>query len=134
MKNLRKLIAAVFTLCLFGSCNYSLYQVNKGNASIKKNESYHVIYTGIVPEGAAAKITYIDAGQSKITLNHISGKWVYDAVFKPEQEMLFKIDVRLPASTPRKKLSTSIVVNGEVFSEYIQTGRNVRYRVKFKLP
>lgn len=132
---MRQLITfGALLIILMSGCNYSIYQVNKGNGGIDKKESYQVIYRTAIPDHTDAKITYISNGNSKVVLNHVTGQWEKSAEYKSGEEMLFKIDVKLPAAVPHKKLSTSITINGKVFSEYIQTGKNIRYRVKFKLP
>jgi hypothetical protein len=134
LKTNLRLFAFLVTLFFLGSCNLSIYQVRKGSGDLSKKEFYTVTYFTEIPDGATAKITYINKEGAKLMLKNIAGKWEKSDQYQSGQEMLFKVTLKLPDSKPQRKLSTAITIDGKVFAEQVQTGKNVKFRVVFKLP
>jgi|GEM_PF-2560692 len=128
------LFACSILLLFFSSCNYSLFHVTRGTEGISKKNVYDVTYKTEIPAGNKATITYIDKDGSKIVLKEVTGKWQKSDQYLSGQEMLFKVALKLRNNMPHERLSSAITIDGEVFAEHILTGKNVVFRVGFKLP
>jgi len=116
------------------SCTYTIYDMNRGELKIPHKDSYQVQYMADIPAGTTATITY--RGENNVKYIEEAYKGKLDKVFTlpSGQDVKFTVDVKLPKTTPASKLSTFIKVDGEIVSEQIQTGKNVKYRFEFKLP
>jgi hypothetical protein len=123
------------TLALvISSCSYTVYDMNKGELKIAKKDSYLVHYSTTVPSGTSAKIVYTDLDNANVEIDNVSGKWEKSIDLRSGQDVVFKVDVKLPQTTPRPQLVTVITVDGEKVSEETQSGKNANYRFGFKLP
>ena len=131
MKNTIYLCVLAF---LLASCNYTVYDMNKGLLKISKKDSYLVKYAAEIPAGTAAEISYTDKGNTLQTVKDATGKWEKVVDLSSGQEVMLKIDVKLPQTNPASQLTTVQTVDGVVVDEKVQTGKKVMYRFGYKLP
>ena len=131
---IKLLYLTIIVLFFLSSCNLSIYHVNAGTDSITRKDVYSVTYSTAVPDGTTAVITYLNSEGESVKIANVTGKWENNSQYRSGQDMFFKVVTKLPDSFPQKKLATAIAVDGKVFAEQIQTGKNVKFRVKFKLP
>ena len=128
------LLACSVILLLFSGCRISIYHINRGNDDISKKDVYNVTYSTIIPDGVTAKITYFDKQGAKVKLTNVTGKWEKSDQYASGQDMFFKVTLKLLDTTPQQKVSSAITIDGKIVTEQIQTGKNVKFRVAFKLP
>ena len=131
MKNTIYLCVLAF---LLASCNYTVYDMNKGLLKISKKDSYLVKYAAEVPAGTTAEISYTDKGSVTQIVKGATGKWEKVVDLSSGQEVMLKIDVKLPQTNPASQLTTVQTVDGVVVDEKVQTGKKVMYRFGYKLP
>ena len=128
------LLGSLIILLSLSSCRLSIYHVNRGNSDIIKKDAYSVTYSTVIPDGVKANIIYIDKEGAKVILKNVTGNWEKSDQYTSGQEMFFKVTLKLRNSTPHQKVSSAVTVDGKVITEQIQTGKNVKFRVAFKLP
>lgn len=116
------------------SCHYTIYDMNRGELKIPRKDTYQVEYMADVPAGTTATITYRGERNVKYIEQSYKGKLDKVVTLPSGQNVKFTIDVKLPKTTPASKLTTFVKVDGEIISEQIQTGKDVKYSFEFKLP
>lgn len=131
MKNTIYLCLLAF---LLAGCSYTVYDMNKGLLSIPKKDSYLVKYSIDIPAGTTAAISYTDKGNAAQTVKDATGHWEKSVDLPSGQEVMLKIDVKLPKANPASQLITIQTVDGTVVDNKVQTGKNVMYRFGYKLP
>ncbi|MBD1364220.1 hypothetical protein IDJ77_10400 [Mucilaginibacter sp. ZT4R22] len=131
MKNTIYLCVLAF---LMTGCSYTVYDMNKGLLSISKKDSYTVKYSADIPAGTTAEIGYTDKGNTVQTVKDATGKWEKVVELPSGQEVMLRIDVKLPQTNPASQLTTVQTVDGVVVDEKVQTGKKVMYRFGYKLP
>ena len=131
---MKKLLYLTLIALIVSSCSYTVYDMNRGPLKITPKTTYLVEYMTDIPAGTTATITYINKGNVKYIEQKYTGKFDKTIELPSGQNIKFTVDVKLPKTTPASRLSTFIKVDGEIVSEQIQTGKNVKYRFAFKLP
>jgi hypothetical protein len=131
MKNAIYLCILAF---LLAGCNYTVYDMNKGLLKISKKKTYLVKYSVDIPAGATAEIGFTDKGNATQIVKGATGKWEKAVDLPSDQEVMLKIDVKLPQTNPASQLTTVQTVDGVVVDEKVQTGKKVMYRFGYKLP
>jgi hypothetical protein len=131
MKNTIYLCVLAF---LMAGCSYTVYDMNKGLLSIPKKDSYTVKYSVDIPADTTAEISYTDKGNAIQIVKGATGRWEKAVDLPSGQEVMLKVDVKLPQTSPASRLTTVQTVDGEVVDEKVQTGKKVMYRFGYKLP
>ncbi|GGH20166.1 hypothetical protein [Mucilaginibacter phyllosphaerae] len=131
---MKKLIYLLLISVVAAGCSYTTYNMNRGALKIPQKPTYQVEYMADIPAGTAATITYINKGNVKYIEQKYTGKFNKIIELPSGQDVKFTVDVSLPKTTPASRLATFVKVDGEIVSEQIQTGKNVKYRFEFKLP
>jgi hypothetical protein len=134
LKHLRLLFISSFILFFLSSCNYQLYYVNKTSDGVPVKEVYKVTYSTVISEGNTAKISYINKDGKTVSLKKVTGTFEVSDNYVAGQKMLFKVIVKKKDKVSNLKLSSAITIDGKIFAEQIQTGKNSLFRVAFKLP
>jgi hypothetical protein len=116
------------------SCNYTIYDMNRGDLKITKKTTYMVNYMTDIPAGTTATITYSDKNNTKHIEKLYSGKLDYTVELPSGKHCYFAVDVKLPQTTPASNLHTFVKVDGETITDQTQSGKNVKFRSRFKLP
>ena len=131
---MKNAIYLVFVAFILSSCNYTIYDMNKGELKIAKKVSYQVNYVTIVPNNTKAGITYTDKDNKQHTEQHAGGRWEKTIELPSGTSVKFEVKTKLAKTDPPGNLVTTIKVDGETVSEEVQTGKNVTYAFGFKLP
>ena len=125
----------IFILAIVtSSFHYTIYDMNRGELKIPRKDTYQVEYMADIPAGTTAVITYRGENNVKYIEQSYKGKLDKVVTLPSGQNVKFTVDVKLPKTTPASNLTTFVKVDGEIISEQIQTGKDVKYRFEFKLP
>lgn len=131
---MKKILYLFLLTIIASSCSYTVYDMSRGELKIARKDTYKVEYMADVPAGTTATITYRGENNVKYIEEAYQGKLDKVVTLPSGQNVKFTVDVKLPKTTPASKLTTFVKVDGEIISEQIQTGKNVKYRFEFKLP
>jgi hypothetical protein len=125
----------LFLLAIVTSgCNYTIYDMNRGDLKMAKKDTYQVEYMADIPEGITATITYRGENNVKYIEESHKGKLDKVVTLPSGQKCSFTVDVKLPKTTPKSSLHTFVKVDGETIVEENQSGKNVKFRIGFILP
>ncbi|TWR29447.1 hypothetical protein FPZ43_10885 [Mucilaginibacter pallidiroseus] len=131
---MKKTLCFALVALILSSCNYTTYNMNRGELKIAKKDTYNVYYSTITPNGVKAKVSYVDKDGKDHEEKFDGGRWEKLVQLPSKTAVIFKVDTKLPKTTPNSQLITNIKVDNAVVSEQIQTGKDVKYRFAFKLP
>ena len=134
LNGLHRVLVCSVLILFFSGCNVSIYHVRKESGDISKKDFYTVTYSTVIPDGTRAKITYLNKEGAEIVVKNVIGKWEKSDQYPSGQEMLFIVTSKLPDTKPRQQIYSAIMVDGKIFAEQSQAGKNVRFRVAYKLP
>lgn len=129
MKN-KIFISLLSLLFLFGCKTVSIYYISGGKLSTAQKENYTVEYKANFGEGLEAYLYYTDEHKKQIKLEHIRGSWEKTVVLKSGSNVEFEA----MATGSSSKGEYKILVDGKVVSEYILSGKRLRFRYAFELP
>jgi hypothetical protein len=125
----------LFVLAIVASsCNYTIYDMGRGQLKIAQKATYMVNYVTDIPQGTTATITYSDKDNVKHTEERYSGKLDYTVEMPSGKKCKFTVDVKLPKTTPKNSLHTYVKVDGETITDETQSGKDVKFRFWFTLP
>jgi hypothetical protein len=79
-------------------------------------------------------LAYTDKGNATQIVKGATGRWEKAVDLPSGQEVMLKVDVKLPQTSPASRLTTVQTVDGVVVDEKVQTGKKVMYRFGYKLP
>jgi hypothetical protein len=133
-KYLRLLFISSIVMFFLSSCNYQMYYVNKTSDGVPVKEVYKVTYSTVISEGNTAKISYINKDGKTVSLKKVTRTFEVSDNYVAGQKMLFKVIVKKKDQVSDLKLSSAITIDGKIFAEQVQTGKNAIFRVAFKLP
>lgn len=131
---MKKYLYLFIFVIVASSCNYTIYDMGRGELKMAKKATYQVEYMTDVPEGTTATITYRGENNVKYIEESHKGKLDKVITIPSGQKCEFTVDVKLPKTTPASSLHTYVKVDGETITEENQSGRNVKFRFWFTLP
>jgi hypothetical protein len=131
---MKNTIYLAFITLILSSCNFTIYDMNKGELKISRKASYQVNYVTIAPNDTKVEITYTDKDSKQHTEQFAGGRWDKTVELPSKQSVVFKVKTKLAKTSPVSNLATTIKVDGTPVSEEVQTGKNVTYAFGFKLP
>lgn len=96
-----------------------------------QKESYRVVYRASFSRELVADAAYTDGNGNQVELKEISGNW--------EKTVILKSGTHAQLTTFAKAKTDArgeykIMVDGKVVSEYILTGKRLKYNFDFDLP
>jgi hypothetical protein len=131
---MKKISYLLLFALIASSCTHNVYDMNVGTAKIAKNASYRVEYIADIPAGTTANISYTDKNNATHNEKLYKGK-LDDTIDLPSgSEVEFAVDVKLATTGRAGKVITAIKVDGETINSQTQSGKNIEYRFKFRLP
>ncbi|WP_316794292.1 hypothetical protein [Pedobacter frigoris] len=122
-------------LLMLSSCSIQfptvLYTMSKGKLDVPKKESYLVVYQASFSDGLKADVAYSNESGKETELKEVSGAWEKSVTLKSGTH----VQLKTFATAERKsKGEYKILVDGKVVSEYILSGRKLKYSFAFDLP
>jgi hypothetical protein len=132
--HMKKYLYLFIVALIASSCSYTVYDMSRGELKMTKKATYMVNYMTDIPKGTTATITYSDKDNTKHIEKLYSGKLDYTVELPSGKNCDFTVDVKLPQTTPASSLHTYVKVDGEAITDQNQTGKDVQFRFKFKLP
>jgi uncharacterized protein YqfA (UPF0365 family) len=127
MKNFFTCLLLVFML---SGCSISVHYVRKGKIDVPQKDHYTVTYKANFSEGLNAKIRYTDEQGNIQKLKDISGHWEKTVILKSGEN----VHVSIITSGEKSKADYKVLVDDEVISEHILTGKKLKYNFGFVLP
>jgi hypothetical protein len=131
---MKKILYLFILAIVSSSCNYTIYDMNRGDLKMAKKATYQVEYMTDVPEGTTATITYRGENNVKYIEQSYKGKLDKVVTLPSGQKCIFTVNVKLPKTTPKSSLHTLVKVDGETIVEENQSGKNVKFSIGFTLP
>lgn len=105
--------------------------MSKGKIDIPKKESYNVLYQASFEDGLTADVAYTNESSKQTELNEVKGAWEKSVTLKSGTH----VQLTTFATARRKsKGEYKILVDGKVVSEYVLSGKKLKYTFAFDLP
>lgn len=122
-------------MLVLGGCAIStattFYSMSKGKIDVPKKENYNVVYQASFGDGLKADVTYTNESGKESELKEVSGVWEKSATLKSGTHVQF---TTFATSKHKSKGEYKILVNGRVVSEYVLSGKKLKYTFAFDLP
>lgn len=109
----------------------TIYSMSKGKIDTPKKEIYHVVYQASFGDGLKADVAYTNESGKETELKEVSGIWEKSATLKSGTHVQL---TTFAIAKHKSKGEYKILVDGKVVSEYVLSGRKLKYTFAFDLP
>ncbi|KRT16492.1 hypothetical protein ASU31_10030 [Pedobacter ginsenosidimutans] len=122
-------------MLVLGSCAIStmttFYSMSKGKIDTPKKESYNVVYQASFGDGLKADVAYTNESGKQTELKEINGAWEKPVTLKSGTHVQL---TTFATAKHKSKGEYKILVDGKVVSEYVLSGKKLKYTFAFDLP
>lgn len=122
-------------MLMLGSCSIqtmtTFYSMSKGKLNVPKKESYEVVYQASFGDGLKADVTYSNESGKETELKEVNGAWEKSVTLKSGTHVQF---TTFAIAKTKSKGEYKIWVDGKVVSEYVLSGKKLKYTYAFDLP
>ena len=122
-------------MLVLSSCAIStmttFYTMSKGKIDVPKKESYNVVYQASFGDGLKADVAYTTESGKQTELKEINGAWEKTVILKSGTHVQL---TTFATAKHQSKGEYKILVDGKVVSEYVLSGKKLKYSFAFDLP
>ena len=94
-------------------------------------KNYNVVYQASFGDGLKDDVTYTNESGKESELKEVSGIWEKSAALKSGTHIQF---TAFATARHKSKAEYKILVDGKVVSEYVLSGKKLKYTFAFDLP